>query len=295
MLSSFISTRARVVISLAAVSIAMSGLAQAATLALKGSPGAAMVGQSYEFAPQVSGTGGKKIAYGLKTNVSWLTIDRRTGVVTGTPSTKDVGSAYIVVSVGDGVKSADLSGSIVVTGPPNKAPTISGAPSINSVAGRAYTFAPKAADANNDKLTFSIKNKPSWALFNASSGALTGTPATAASYANIIISVSDGKDSTSLQAFNLTINPEKKSMVTVSWTAPTQSTNGTALSNLAGYRVVYGASPSQMNQKLELPGATMTTVLIEELTSGTYYFAVKAYTSSGIESELSEVTYKTVM
>jgi hypothetical protein len=288
-----ISSRCRVAVSFAAVSLAVCGLAQA--LALKGAPSAATAGQKFEFAPQVSGTGGQKIAYGLKTNVSWLTIDRRTGVVTGTPSAKDVGSAYYVINVGNERKSAELAGSIHVNPAPNKAPTITGAPSINAVAGQAYTFAPKAADADGDKLTFSIQNKPSWALFNSATGALTGTPAAAGSFKNIQISVSDGKATTALAAYNLTINPVKTGNAQVTWTAPTQSVDGQALADLAGYRVLYGTSPDKLNQKLELPGASTTTVAIEELTSGTYYFAVKAYTSSGVESTLSEVAYKIIM
>jgi hypothetical protein len=216
-------------------------------------------------------------------------------VVSGTPSAKDVGAAYYVINVGNERKSAELSGSIHVNPAANKAPTITGAPSINAIAGQPYTFAPKAADAEGDKLTFSIQNKPSWALFNSTTGALTGTPAAAGSFKAIQISVSDGKATTALAAYNLTINPVKTANVQVSWTAPTHSVDGQALSNLAGYRVLYGTSPDKLSQKLELPGASTTTVSVEELTSGTYYFAVKAYTSSGVESTLSDVAYKTIM
>jgi bifunctional DNase/RNase len=50
-----------------------------------------------------------------------------------------------------------------------------------------------------------------------------------------------------------------------------------------------------MTQKLELPSASLTSVSIEDLSSGTYYFAVTAYTKSGLESAPSEVVYKTIM
>jgi hypothetical protein len=292
-MSSFFSARSRVAVSFAAVSLVVCGLAQA--MVLKGTPPTATAGQKFQFAPQVSGTGGQKIAYGLRTNVSWLSINRRTGVVSGTPSAKDVGAAYYVINVGNEHKRAELAGSIRVNPAPNQAPTITGAPSINSVAGKLYQFAPKAADADGDKLTFSIQNKPSWALFNSVTGALTGTPTAAGSFSNIRISVSDGKATTALAAYNLTINAMKTSNVQVSWIPPTHSVDGQTLSNLAGYRVLYGTSPDQLTQKLELPGAKTTTVSIEELTSGTYYFAVKAYTSSGAESTLSEVVYKQIM
>src|SRR5437762_2135652 len=80
----------------------------------------------------------------------------------------------------------------------NAAPAISGTPFTVITAGQLYTFASIASDANNDPLTFSILNKPSWATFSKYSGKLTGTPAATGTYQSIVISVSDGKVTTSL-------------------------------------------------------------------------------------------------
>jgi hypothetical protein len=79
-------------------------------------------------------------------------------------------------------------------GTTNAAPTITGTAPTAVTAGSAYAFQPSAADADDDALGFSIANKPSWASFSASSGALTGTPNSSqvGSYANVSISVSDG-------------------------------------------------------------------------------------------------------
>src|SRR5207248_8287981 len=56
-------------------------------------------------------------------------------------------------------------------------------------------------------LTFSISNKPSWANFNAGTGQLSGTPASAnvGTYSNIMISVSDGTSNAALPAFAITV------------------------------------------------------------------------------------------
>ena len=72
-----------------------------------------------------------------------------------------------------------------------------------------YQFLPKASDANNDTLTFSIQNKPSWAEFNTSTGLLEGVPSLSDEgiYSNIIISVSDGTETVSLEPFSIAVNP----------------------------------------------------------------------------------------
>ncbi|VAW85781.1 Fibronectin type III domain protein, partial [hydrothermal vent metagenome] len=97
--------------------------------------------------------------------------------------------------------STDLGGS------GNNAPTISGTPATTVTVETAYSFIPSANDADGDDLTFSINNKPSWADFNTSTGALTGTPASGneGSTQNIVISVSDGALTASLAAFSITI------------------------------------------------------------------------------------------
>ncbi len=49
-------------------------------------------------------------------------------------------------------------------------------------------------------------NKPSWATFSASTGELSGTPNAAGSFANIVISVTDGTQTSSLDAFSISVS-----------------------------------------------------------------------------------------
>jgi len=88
----------------------------------------------------------------------------------------------------------------------NTAPVISGTAPTTVVMGSPYSFTPIASDINNDTLTFSISNKPAWASFSTSTAALTGTPVSARTDSNIIITVSDGTTSTSLPAFSITVS-----------------------------------------------------------------------------------------
>lgn len=168
-------------------------------------------------------------------------------------------------------------------------------PATTGSVGRAYSFTPNANDADGDALAFSIQNRPAWASFNSSTGKLTGTPTQAGLSANVIISVSDGKATTRLAAFSIDVAPMILGTATVSWSAPTTNVDGTPLTDLAGFRVLYGTSPTTMTQKLEVPNAQLRSVSVEELQPGTYYFSVKAYTSASKESAASTVVWKTIM
>src|SRR6185503_17786152 len=103
-----------------------------------------------------------------------------TGRLMGTPTSANIGTySNIVISVNDGQASVALPAfSIQVRDIPNEAPTISGTPPGSVVAGQAYSFTPSARDADNNPLTYSIVNKPTWATFSTSTGRLNGTPAT---------------------------------------------------------------------------------------------------------------------
>jgi len=84
---------------------------------------------------------------------------------------------------------------------------------------------------------------------------------------------------------------------TLTWYATKTRTNGSALTNLAGYKVYYGIASSSYAQVVNVgltsnPSAPIYT--ITNLAAGnTYYFAVTAYDASGKESGLSSEVSKT--
>lgn len=83
-------------------------------------------------------------------------------------------------------------------------------------------------------------------------------------------------------------------MATLTWQAPTTDTSGAALTNLAGYRIYYGMSVSDLSQTVQLSNTGIQTYVIDALGPGTWYFAIKAVTSTGAESALSDVVSKTI-
>ena len=82
--------------------------------------------------------------------------------------------------------------------------------------------------------------------------------------------------------------------VTLMWVAPTDNTNGTPLTDLAGYRIRYGTNKDNLTQVIELASTSTTEFELSGLAPGTYYFAISAYTTQGTESAESDVGYKTI-
>ena len=95
------------------------------------------------------------------------------------------------------------------------------------------------------------------------------------------------------RAFSIAVVAVSNGSATLSWNAPTLNTDGSALTNLAGYRIVYGTSASNLSQTIQLSNPGLTSYAIENLAPGTYYFAVRAFTSSA-ESQLSNTASKII-
>ena len=129
-------------------------------------------------------------------------------------------------------------------------------------------------------------------------GLLSGTPSStqAGTYANVVISASDGQHASALPAFsiNVTAAPPVTGNALLDLTVPTRNTDGSALTDLAGVRIYYGTSPTNLVQVVQLASATVSSYTVSNLTSGTWYFGATAYTSTGTESALSPIVSKSI-
>lgn len=77
---------------------------------------------------------------------------------------------------------------------------------------------------------------------------------------------------------------------TLTWTAPTENENGTALTDLSGFRVLYGLSPSALTQSAELTNPGLRSYVVEGLPAGKWYFAMTALAGSGPTARESQQT-----
>ncbi len=178
----------------------------------------------------------------------------------------------------------------------NRPPVISGSPATTVVAGNSYAFTPTASDPDGQALTFRVTGAPAWATFSTATGALRGTPGSGnvGRTDGIVITVSDGSSSASLPAFPITVVQVATGTATVTWTPPVQRTDGSALTNLAGYEVRYGLSAAVLDRTITLGNPGLTSYVVEGLASGTWYFGVVAMDGAGQASDLSAVRSKTI-
>ncbi len=280
--------------SLPAFSITVTAANRAPTIS--GTPATSVnSGQAYAFTPTASDPEGQPLTFSIANKPAWASFSASTGRLSGTPAAANAGTySGIVITASDGSLSASLPAFSIAVAVVNRAPTISGTPSTSIASGQAYSFTPTASDPDGQTLAFGIANKPSWATFSTTTGRLSGTPtsANAGTYSNIVISVSDGSLSATLPAFAITVTTPVTGVASLTWSAPTLNADGTALTNLAGYKVRYGTSPGSLTQVLDVPGAAVTGASIEGLAAGTWYFTVSSYNNTGVESaQTSPVSY----
>jgi hypothetical protein len=267
---------------------------------ISGRPVTTVVAASaYRFQPVANDADGNALTFSIANKPAWATFSRTTGRLRGTPTSSQVGTyRSISIKVSDGKWAATLpSFSITVRTPvtTSNPPVITGSPSVSALVGQPYSFRASATDPDGNPLKFSIQNKPGWATFDTSTGTLYGTPTDAkvGSFSNVLISVSDGTSTSSLPAFTITVTLPVTRTATLNWAPPTQNMDGSPITNLMGYKVMYGSSPGQYSQALSVPVATMTSVAIEALEAGrTWYFTVKAVSTSGVESDFSNEVSK---
>ena len=282
------------------------------TLAVSAQPNAAptitgspltsvQAGSAYSFTPTASDPDGQMLGFSISNKPSWASFSTANGQLSGTPGSGAAGQLQrdrdhsqrryrdrIAAGVHDHRERARrqwraddcrLSGDRVQ-------------------AGSAYNFTPTASDPEGNPLTFSISGRPAWAAFNAGNGALTGTPTAAqvGSYGSIVISVSDGTTTRSLPAFSINVTSVGASTgtATLRWSAPTSNTDGSALTDLAGYRIYHGTSASALNDVTPISNPGISTYVFDTLASGTHYFAISAVNAAGAESARSSVGSKTI-
>ena len=79
----------------------------------------------------------------------------------------------------------------------------------------------------------------------------------------------------------------------LAWDAPTTNTDGSALTDLAGYRLYSGTASAAYGAPIDV--GNMTEYHVTGLSSGVrYYFTVTAYDASGGESVFSNEVYKDI-
>ena len=88
--------------------------------------------------------------------------------------------------------------------------------------------------------------------------------------------------------------PAYAGVMTVSWSPPTENTDGTPLIDLAGYKLYYGTASGDYTTTIDIGSPGVSTWLIADLAAATYYVVATAYNIAGIESDYSNEAQKVV-
>lgn len=78
-----------------------------------------------------------------------------------------------------------------------------------------------------------------------------------------------------------------ESFAQLNWIPPTQNTDGSALTDLFGYKIYYGRASGVYDKVLEISDPTATGFRVENLAKGTWFFCVKAVNNKGEQSVCS--------
>jgi len=259
-------------------------------------PTAATVGSFYSFAPTASDADGDPLTFVAVNVPAWATLSA-SGVLSGTPALGDVRTfANIAIAVTDGksVPVLLLPAFAIQVSTPNQPPAIFGTPPTTATVGSQYSFTPMANDPDvGDTLTFSIVNRPIWATLDTHTGTLQGMPTITdvGTTTGIVLAVGDQDGaSAALAAFSIVVQSNATRSALLLWLPPMQNTDGSPLTDLAGYKVYWGTSQGPYPNSITLSQSGLASYRVENLSPNTYYFVITAFNSSGVESGFSNVT-----
>lgn len=253
-----------------------------------------IVTHTYAFQPSARDPDRHRLSFSISNKPWWARFNSSTGHLAGTPQ-HTATFRNIVICVSDGTYRRCLRAFTLKVVAPNGTPVISGSPAAAVTAGSAYSFRPTVRDPGALPITFSVWGKPSWLTFNRATGRLSGTPTAAdvGQYQAIGISVSNGYHRATLRSFSITVNSGGTQLppggVTITWTPPTENTDGSALTNLAGYHLYYGTSQASLNKVVDIDNPGIASYVVSDLSAGTWYFALTAVNEAGMESSRSAI------
>ena len=180
----------------------------------------------------------------------------------------------------------------------NAPPTIVVAAVADAQVGATFDYQPVAQDPESDTLRFTAVNLPTWASLDPTSGRISGTPGPtdAGLYESISITVADATHKVVTAPFSITVNPalEGTGVASLQWETPPSKVSGEPLDDLAGYRILYGRSSSDLDHSVLITDPATTSYQFSTLTSGVWYFAVVAVNANGLEGPPTTLATKSI-
>jgi hypothetical protein len=199
----------------------------------------------------------------------------------------------LALSACGGTGGVSTTASSAQVGSGNSGSRLQGRPATAVSVGQRYSFQPVSVSGTGGTLTFSASNLPGWLSIDSRTGRLSGTPTAGdiATYTGLVIVASDGS---ATAPFSITVLAAGSGTASLSWTAPSSNSDGSTLTDLAGFVVLYGNSPADLSRSISITNPSISTYVVESLTPGTWFFAVQAVNAMGARSESSETASKVI-
>jgi len=163
-------------------------------------------------------------------------------------------------------------------------------PTSASTMDTADTAVSLAGTASSDLGIFQI----AWANDRGGEGVANGTDSWQTASINlelgenkITVTAEDTAGTTTSRSIVVNRQSGQTGLATLSWVAPAARTDGSPLTNLAGYKIFYGRMSGIYDYQIDINNPGILTFIVENLVSGDWYFALTAYDSDGLESDHS--------
>jgi hypothetical protein len=136
----------------------------------------------------------------------WLEIDHTTGILSGTPSNRHVGGAWVNVTVRDDHNGIGWKNFTLTVNNTNDVPVITTTDVLNATEDKPYSVTYQASDEDGDTIIWSITSDATWLDLDTATGELSGTPTNDdVGLWLVTISCADGNGGAASQEFNLSV------------------------------------------------------------------------------------------
>lgn len=168
----------------------------------------AVVGQTYQYDADAVDPDptGDTLTFSFVSQPQGMAIDPKTGIVTWTPKLADTGNKTVEIKVADDKGASSTQKFTLAVIDKNIAPTITSTPTLTATEDKEYTYEVKAADADQDTLTYIFEQGPSNLILDKTTGLLKWTPLNEHVGTQVIqLRVEDGRGGVARQRFSVVV------------------------------------------------------------------------------------------
>lgn len=183
----------------------------------------AAVGSGYLYTVKADDAEIDPLVFSLIEAPQGMIIDARTGEISWTPTSNDVGLKFVSIAVADasGNRATQSFGIDVKAGVPNRSPVVLSQPILFATVGASYSTSILATDPEGSRITYSLRRGPEGMQVDSNSGVVQWTPTeNQAGRFVVTLVAADDSGGAAIQSFEIDVLASNRAPIFVS-TAPT--------------------------------------------------------------------------